>query len=431
MSYSIEPTSKTQLSFIFIYGGQLFSFIGSAIVSFAIVWWITDTTKSTSFISIANTITLIPYIVILPIAGVYSDLWDRKRTIIISDSLQSLSTLIIFILLFIIETPNPWFFVAMNGLRNIFQSFHAPAMNAIIPLMVPKDNLSRMNSLRMFLSRIVGIVSPIIAGFLIIFIPIQYLLLIDLITFLIAIIPIIFIPIPKMIDDEENPKKKRFFNELIEGLKTVRSNKSLILMGIWSLLLMFVSYPRFIYLPYLINVYHNGIAFYYSLVVVCGQIGYLVGGLLLSIKKKWKNITSSIIFFTFFQSLAGLGMFLVPFQGFWIIGLFNFIASIMHACVISLYNTFIHKAVEPDKLGRIYSLDMFLSYLVVPISTGISGPITKHFNIIQFLIGCSILEIFFNCVMYFAGIRNLNKISENSPENENKFLGTHEAINEN
>ncbi|MHA1472948.1 MAG: MFS transporter, partial [Promethearchaeota archaeon] len=142
---------QTFKKYLLFWTGQLFSILGSSITQFVIVWWITITTGSILILSMASFIYILPMTIVIPIAGVLTDKWNRKKIIMAVDSFQALVTLIV-ILLFNFEMANPVLIIAINGLLGLFQGFHIPTVNAIIPTMVPKDRLSRMNGVSFLFS---------------------------------------------------------------------------------------------------------------------------------------------------------------------------------------------------------------------------------------------------------------------------------------
>lgn len=134
-------TQETFKNYMYFWVGQLFSLLGSLVLSFAIFVWITDVTGSALMLSIANFIFLIPMLVITPFAGVISDRYNRKIMILVVDSLQAFLS-VILALLFIVGFTELWLVFMFIGLRSVCQSFHSPAVMAIMPIMVPKDKLS-------------------------------------------------------------------------------------------------------------------------------------------------------------------------------------------------------------------------------------------------------------------------------------------------
>ena len=161
-------TKHTQRSYLFFWGGQLFSLLGSSIIQFVIIWWIAEGTKSPIYVSIAFFLGSLPMVIIPPIIGVFIDRWNRKLTIALIDSLQAFITFLI-IMLFLFDIANIWLIMTMNFFRGICQAIHFPTVNVIIPLMVPKKNLSRMNAINYLFTGVIRVIGPIVAGSLLYF----------------------------------------------------------------------------------------------------------------------------------------------------------------------------------------------------------------------------------------------------------------------
>ena len=100
----------------------------------------------------------------MPIAGVFSDRWNRKNLIIIVDSSQAFATFILIVLLSMGIT-DLWIIFSFMALRSIFQAFHQPTVNAIVPTMVPKEKLSRINGINFLASGVVQLIGPVLAAF--------------------------------------------------------------------------------------------------------------------------------------------------------------------------------------------------------------------------------------------------------------------------
>ncbi len=121
-------------------------------------------------------------IIFSPIAGIVSDRYDRRKLILLVDSLQAFSTFIL-ILFFIFNLMQFWILLIFVATRSICQAFHAPTANAIIPTMVPKDKLSRINGINFLLTSFVNVIGPVVGGFLLLFFTVQEALWIDVIIF--------------------------------------------------------------------------------------------------------------------------------------------------------------------------------------------------------------------------------------------------------
>jgi DHA3 family macrolide efflux protein-like MFS transporter len=214
-------TNKTFKSYMFFWSGQLFSLLGSMVVHFVLIWWIQVETGNPIFLSLGQFFMLLPMLIFMPIAGVLSDKWKRKNIILVADSLQAFVTLIL-IVLFILNIVNIWLIFLFIGLRSIFQAFHQPTVQAIIPSMVPKEKLSRINGVNYLFVGLVQLIGPGLAAILLQFFTFEQVLWVDVITFLIALIPLVIIKVPDVRTKSEAKVKNSFIKDLKEGFLIIK-----------------------------------------------------------------------------------------------------------------------------------------------------------------------------------------------------------------
>ena len=368
--------NQTFRRYIFLWSAQLFSIMGSAVVNFAITWWITVLTGSATLLSIGIFIYVLPMAFLTPVAGVLADRWSRKKLVAIADSLQALTTVWI-ILLFTFGVANPVVVMFITGFRGIFQAFHVPTVNAITPTMVPKDKISRMNGFNYLFSGLISIVGPILGALLYELFQgdISLILWIDVITFVIAFIPLLITKIPVIERSIIEEKKDSFLFEFKTGVKTIRLIPGLLTLLLLSMLLNFLLMPFNVLLPYYVEVLHEGSAADFAFVMVFFQVGMVVGALLTSVKKEWKRKI-----FTYFGSLIVImgmlsGYTFAPKGSFLFLGMGNFVVGFLLPIGNTIYMTIIQTTVPNDKMGRVISIDQSISSLIAPFGALFSGPL--------------------------------------------------------
>ena len=191
-----KPTRRSYREYIVFLVFQWISFLGSEIVKFAVIWWISVEVPDVTTISVASIIMFVPSLIVTPFGGVFSDRYSIKKTIIVADSLQALTTLAI-IVLFVSGFGNIWIIVIANAVRGVFNAAHRPAIRAIVPIMVPSEKLDAINSFRSITRGVFLILSPILAVTCFQIWSFEQILWVDIITFGIAISSLPFISIPK------------------------------------------------------------------------------------------------------------------------------------------------------------------------------------------------------------------------------------------
>lgn len=379
------PTSKTFNNFLIIWIGQLFSLLGSEIVQFAIIWWVTLELENPIILSLNVFFTFLPRFVLAPLAGVIADRNDRKKIIAFSDGTQAIITGGI-ILVFLTFQMQIWIVIMMNLLRSVCQTFHSPASSSIRPLMIPKDKLSRMNGLSQLISSVIMTIGPVVGAFFLSFMTIQEILWIDIITFGIAIVCLLSVPIPKIKNNQPSSKShdlprssrvNRIFQEYKEGMSIIFRIQGLTPIIIIVILANFFMTPLTTLFTYFIQEDHSGNALQYSFVAGCFQAGMIVGGILASLKKEWKNKIKGILFGIFLIFFGILFMGLIPEGMFWLLAISSFIATLGSPLMHSLLMTMIQTSVPPEKMGRVFSNLSMTSSVIMPIGMLISGPLAQ------------------------------------------------------
>ena len=376
---------NTFRSYIFFWSGQLASLMGSLIVQFAITWWITVITGSVFFLAIGTFFYFLPMIFIAPVAGVLADRWNRKALIAVVDSFQSLVTVWI-IVLFYLGIADPLGVILINSLRGVCQAFHMPAVSAIIPTMVPKEKLSRINGVGYLFTSLIQLVGPVIGALLMAFFSnqLQPILWVDLITFGIAMIPLLLIKIPSvrsLTEISEKTKTKSFMRDFKEGILTIKLIPGMAILLTLDIFISLLISPIEVLLPFYINVTHLGNAFDLAFIWVFFNGGMILGGIITTLKKNWKHKIP--IYFIGMMAVMGLisvlgftptGIFLILWVAMATVGL---ILPILN----TIYMTIVQTTVPPDKMGRVSSVIQSISVVAFPIGTIIAGPLAEVIGI--------------------------------------------------
>ncbi len=414
-------SSQTFKSYIFFWIGQLFSLLGSSIVQFVIVWWITVETKNPTIISIAFFFSFIPQFILGPLSGVFADRWNRKLLIGLSDFFQAVTTFSL-VVMFIFNIQQVWIIIMINSIRGIFQSFHWPVVNAIIPLMIPKKHLSRMNGFNYFFTGLINTMGPVIAGTLLLIIPINQILWADIITFLVAITPLLLIKIPSLPGKKVTKHKKSYLREFKTGLKVIKKVPGLLSLLFVATILNFLGTPFSTLMVYFVEETHFGTVGHTAIVLASIQMGMFVGAIIVIIKGNWKKKAMIIFGGIIIGEFGHLISALAPPHNFFIIALGGFIFAFIVPFVNTMFLTILQTVIPPDKQGRVMSNVITIVTLVSPIGMIISGPIAELITIQALFISSASLNIVFLIFVWiFSNIRNTDysKIYEFDESNIN------------
>ncbi len=386
--------------------------MGSSVAQFVIIWWITLETESAAFLSLAALAGLVPMVVLMPFAGVLVDRWNRKTVITIVDFLQALTT-VLLILLFWAGHPSVWLVLLMIALRGICQAFHSPAVGAIVPLMVPKDKLSRMNGLTYLLNGAATLIGPIVGAVLLAFAPIDLILWLDPATFLVALIPLLIIRIPLV---REKHEESSFKKDFMEGLDFIRKTRGFMTLTMLATALNFLLAPLSTLLPYYVKFDHLGDASALAFIMAFFQGGMLVGGLLMSIISGFKKRLAASLFFVLIVFLGYGVVALTPTGLFWFMAIGAVIMGFAVAPANVLISTIFQIAVPLKMQGRVNSVLGSLASAAQPFGMVLSGAIVGLTSTTNLFLICTVTGLLTLALSWlFTDVRQLDKTVEESP----------------
>lgn len=150
------------------------------LVQYAITWYITLETQSGVWMTLFTCASLLPMVIISPFAGVWADRYNRKYLINISDSVIAVTTLILAIL-FLLGYDNMWLMLIVVIVRGFGQGVQSPAVSALIPQIVPQEHLMRVGGIQTTVQSLTMFASPMLAGALLTFFPMEYIFLLMLV----------------------------------------------------------------------------------------------------------------------------------------------------------------------------------------------------------------------------------------------------------
>jgi DHA3 family macrolide efflux protein-like MFS transporter len=378
---------KTFRHYLYFLFGQQFSLLGSMIVGFVITWWLTVETGSAVVLSISVFLMFVPQIIITPISGV------------LSDSLQAVVTFVLFCF-FLLDIPNIWFVLGINTFRAALFAFQLPAVSALIPAMVPKEKLSRINGMNFLFSSLIFSIGPVVAAVLYELFPLEGIMLLDISTFIIALIPLLLIKIPSIKSIREEHTKSSFTKDFKDGLSVIKAIPGLLAMIAFAMIFNFINRPFNVLLPYFVKFVHDGTAFDLAILMFSFQIASMIGALITSVKKEWKHkikiniIGVSMLFAGEFAFIfAPKGNFL-----FMIIGYFP--GAIIFPITVALYLEILQTKVSKDKIGRIMSIDHMISMAIAPIGALIAGPLAELLGVVYLFYICALIGLIYPILIW-------------------------------
>ena len=368
--------------FFTIWTGQALSLFGSALVQFALVWWLTQKTGSATTLTTAFLIAMLPQIVLGPFAGALVDRWNRRIIMISADATIAMFSLLLA-WLFATGRVEVWHIYAIMAIRSLGGAFHFPAMSASTPLMVPGEQLTRVNGLNQTLQGINGLIAPPVGALLLGFFQTQVVLLVDVGTAAMAILPLLFIPIPQPERDEESTQtvKPTLFNDIGVALRYIRSWPGLVAILAMALFLNFLLVPSGALLPLLVTEHFRKGAIELGFLESAQGFGLIAGGVILSI---WGGFKRKIA--TSITGIIGLGLGimlvgLAPANLFYLAIAGTVILGFMIPITNGPIGAILQSVIRPDMQGRIMSLVNSAATAISPLGLLLAGPLSDWLGI--------------------------------------------------
>ena len=367
----MEKNINWKFKFYTIWAGQAVSLITSAILQMAIIFYLTEKTGSAMVLSMASLVGFLPYAVFGPAIGVLVDRHNRKKIMIGADLIIAAAGAVLAIVALYTEL-SVWMVMVVLFIRSIGTAFHSPALNAVTPLLVPEEQLTKCAGYSQSLQSISYIISPAAAALLYSVWKLNAIIAIDVLGAVIASITVAIVSIPKL-GDQVQSLKPNFLREMKEGIVALRQNKGLFALLLLGTLYTFVYMPINALFPLISMEYFNGTPVHISITEIAFASGMLVGGLLLgrlgNFEKRVLLITGS--FFIMGASLAVSG--LLPPSGFVIFVACCAVMGLSVPFYGGVQTALFQEKIKPEYLGRVFSLTGSIMSFAMPIGLILSG----------------------------------------------------------
>ena len=387
----MEKYNNWKLKFYTIWAGQAVSLITSAILQMAIIFYLTEKTGSAMVLSMASLLGFLPFAVFGPAIGVLVDRHDRKKIMIGADLIIAAAGAVLAIVALYIELP-VWIVMIVLFIRSIGTAFHTPALNAVTPLLVPEEQLTKCAGYSQSLQSISYIVSPAVAALLYSVWDLNAIIAIDVLGAVIASITVAIVRIPKL-GDQVQSLEPNFIREMKEGIVVMRQNKGLFALLLLGTLYTFVYMPINALYPLISMEYFNGTPMHISITEIAFASGMLAGGLMLgrlgSYEKRVPLITGS--FFMMGASLAIAG--LLPPSGFIIFVVCCAIMGLSVPFYSGVQTALFQQKIKPEYLGRVFSFTGSIMSLAMPLGLILSGFFADRIGINHWFLISGILII--------------------------------------
>ncbi|MEG0179637.1 MAG: MFS transporter [Oscillospiraceae bacterium] len=377
--------------------GQAISLFGSALTQFAIVWHITLSTSSGVMLMISTLCSFLPQILISLFAGVWADRHNRKRLIIMADGMIAVATLV-SALVFMTGYKELWILFVISAVRSVGSGVQSPAVNALIPQLVPKEKLMRINGINGTIQSLTLMAAPAVSGGILSLFGLQAAFFIDVITAVIGIGILLFIKVDK-VKRNLNQEEKGVLADLKEGVKYTWEHPFLRTFLFCYGIMMFLVTPACILTPLMVARSFGEEVWRLTANEMLWSVGTVIGGIIISVWGGCKNRLHTLILGTILYGLftAALGIS----TNFTAYLIFLFIAGASMPLINSTGMVVLQETVELNMQGRVFSLVQILASSAIPLGMTIFGPASDLIKIEYMLILTGLLLMVLGVFMLF------------------------------
>lgn len=423
---SVNDGKRWKAPFFTIWGGQALSILGSQLVQFALIWHLTVQTGSATVLATASLAGTLPQVILGPFVGTLVDRWNRRRVMLLADTVITFATTVLAGL-FALGSVTIWHIYVVMFIRSLLSSFHGNAMSASTSLMVPVEHLTRIQGVNQMLNGGLNVISAPLGALLLGMVPIQGVLMIDVITAMFAILPLVVtqIPQPARIDSGKagGEEKSTVWQDFRAGFQYVLGWSGLLMVGLMTVGINFTIIPAYSLLPLMVKEHFGGSAIDLSWVESAMGIGTIVGGAVLGV---WGGFQRKIV--TSMMGLMGMGaatliLAVAPASALPLVISGALLFGVMNPMTMGPFFAIIQSKVEPDMQARIMTLLSSVGGGIAPIGLMIAGPVAEWAGIqAWFLLAGSLCILMGTSGLFIPAVMN---IEQNRASSEHTGLRVH------
>ncbi len=352
------------------FAGQSISLIGTWMQTIAMSWLVYRLTNSAFLLGIVGFLGQLPAFLLMPLAGVFADRYNRHRILLITQTFSMLQALVLTVLV-ITNTIAVWHIIVLSVCLGVINAFDMPVRHAFTVEMIEKredlGNAIALNSSMVNVARLVG---PSVAGILIAVVGEGICFLFNTLSYCAVIVSLLVMKIaPRVLNNNHN----HVLFDLREGFRYVLNCGSIKAILVLLSLISLMGVPYQVLMPvFARDIFHGGPKTLGFLMAMAGG-GALAGALYLAGKKNASGLERLI---PAAAAVFGTGIIVFSFSRvLWFSLLVIFISGFAMMVQMAASNTVLQTIVEEDKRGRVMSFYTMSFMGMVPFGSLFAGSI--------------------------------------------------------
>ena len=355
-------------NFYVLWSTQSISQLGSSITAFALTLWLYEKTGSSLSTALLTICSYAPYVLMSIFAGALTDRFDKKRTMLVCDTVAAISTLVVFLLY---RTGNLviWHLYAVNVLSGLMNTVQQPASEVTMTLIVLRNQYQKVSGLKSLSRSVISILNPLISTSLYAFAGLDLVIAVDLISFMIAFAALAaFIKVP----DTPGKEEESTLNLAREGLKFLKETPLVFTLILFMSGVNLVASAFDAALPGYVIPNPKGGSNVLGIVTSVSGVAMIIGSLIVSVLPKPKDRVR-VVYLTMLISLSTENFLLAfarePFI--WCIG--QIIGWILVPIMSANLDVILRNSIPVDLQGRVYACRNTFQFFTIPIGLFVGG----------------------------------------------------------
>ena len=355
--------------FLMLWASQSVSSMGTAMTDYALVIWVYNQNGTASGISLLTLCSFLPTILFRFLAGTIADRWNKKRIMLLSDFLAACGTCAVFALYSASDLRIVHLYI-INFMLSLMNAFQVPAAYVATSLLVPEEHYARAGGLQAVSGALVSILSPVLGAVILAWGGIPAVLAIDLATFAVAFLTLLFIRIPDIEDQQSSSES--FRQNILSGMRYLKEHPHILRLIAFIAAVNFLAKlgPDGLMSAFILS-RTDGDQAVLGAVQSAVALGLLAGGTLVTFMKPVQDHVRTVFMMCCLIFVAGIGLSLSRNPTGWCITAFlqYFFAAVMNVH----WNTLMRSAVPPGMQGRVFSARDTLQNCTIPAGLYLGG----------------------------------------------------------
>ncbi|NUT42344.1 MAG: MFS transporter [Thermoactinospora sp.] len=374
-------TTHWRRNVAFFLTGQTVSLFGSMVVQYAVMWWVTLETRSGLSVALYAVAAFLPQGLVSLFGGVLADRMNRRVLVMVADAGIAAATLVLAVLM-ANGVTDLWIVLLAVAVRSVGAGVQTPAVQAMIPQIVPGEQLMRVNGIFQTIQSAMALLAPAAAGAIYAKFGLVPVFFLDVITAVLGIGLLALVAVPTL--ERVTESTATYWQDLVEGVRYIGSHSVVRwLLIVYTVIFLLTVAPSFM-TPLMVARSFGGESWMLAVLEIAFSVGMLLGGVLMSTVLAKSGRIGLILIAVYGFGLVTIGLGLSP--NLWIFFGFMFLIGLLVPPFSTPFMTLIQETVEPAMHGRVFSYVSIVMALATPVGMMVFGPLADVISVQVLLI---------------------------------------------